>query len=1244
MRPVTSDEIDAILNDLSSPDTVTRLRAIVNLVRLGDPRSITYLKKVAEDDPEILLRNLAIQGTSIFIPGIPEAGTAAGHIPTIEEFSLAAKEAEKQIASPSYKKSIGKSRIELNESSLEGTVEDLSTYQRSEYGRDTLTEPVETDRSGSEAPQPDIRTLELGGKGKYVVSDEVGHGGMGVILNAFDTDIQRDVAMKVISSSWQDSREYTERFIKEAQVQGQLEHPNICPVHELGKDGNGRIYFTMKMVKGYSLAQMIQKSREDGVSQNPKRLTEILNNFLKICDGITFAHSKGIIHRDLKPDNIMVGDFGEIYVMDWGLVRIVGTEDDEHEYELAIDNRSGQDDTIKTLVGSVVGTPAYMPPEQAAGLVWEMDMRSDIYSLGALLYELLALEPPFPDENAWEVLGKIRFEKPPPPSSHAPAEGISPELDHIVMKCLAKAKEMRYQTVRELKQEVELFLSGRPIGAMEYSSWQVFAKWFARNKVISTAVLAVVIVIMVSASIAYVNMSRAWKSEQDARVRAEENARVAIASRAVAEERRTEAEVSELKSRFNLAMVREEKKEIGEAVRLYREIKRDIIANRIDIFPFIDLAIWRARYNEGRSIVEQMTISSENLPSRCVCFRPQSRELAIGCGDGTIRLSDQESGEILSLSKGKFAPVTCLAFDPGGGLLAAGYGDSTLRVWDVTNLVEYACLKDPSLQHDQAHARPVTCLAFSSDGRRLVSSGDEVIKLWDVEKKRVIRQLWGHLRNVLSVAFSPDGNSVASGGKDGLVHLWDVENGKLIRVLYQHPTPVKKVAFSPDGKTLLSVSEDTAITLWDLVDNREIELLKGHETDVTALDINPDGTVLAAGCGDSTVRFWDIKRQIDIASFKEHAGEIISVVFNHNGTAVATVGTDQAVKIWSMTRETIVKTISLADEGTKIMTVDFSPDGRMLAAGVWAPKLVPVFLIDVGTSETVARLLSHGGRVNHVDFNPDGTLLATASDDGLLRLANVGTGEQAAMINVYEETSTSLTGILLEAMKVFGKSPRGLWKSVNCAVFSPGGTMIATASDDASVKLWDAKNMECLHTFTECEEAVYTVVFSPNGRLLAGGGESQNLFFWDVESMSHTMTLLGHGGGVKELSFSPDGRFIAAGAGRDISLWHIASQKQICTLSGHLGGINSMVFSPDGRLLATASDDTSIKLWDVAKAECLLTLNEHTGNVEAVVFSPDYRFLASGSQDCTIKLWNLGEALKPLLLQEEPVHQCIRTE
>ncbi len=1114
----------------------------------------------------------------------------------------------------------------------------MSDYQDDCHNSDTVIEP------GTPADGTADRSLPAGLKSpsserdKYTVSGEVARGGMGVILNACDTSIGREVAMKVITTGWSEFREYSERFVREAQIQGRLEHPNICPVHELGTNDDDSPYFTMKMVHGYSLADMIRETRERKGTSDAKLLTKILNIFLKICDGIAYAHSQGIIHRDLKPDNIMVGDFGEVYVMDWGLAKVMGADKDQWRSGLVINNQDGKTDTMKTMTGSVVGTPAYMPPEQSLGLVEEMDERSDIYSLGALLYELLSLEPPFIGDNPWDILAQISKVEPSPPSGHPQGRSISVELDSIVMKCLQKHKENRYQTVKELKHEIELFLSGRPIGAIQYNLWQVFAKWVARNKIMSFSLLAVLLVIVTAAAVAYVNMSRSWKNEQFARLKAEENARTTRAAlseaevqRKVAEGQRRQAETSDLRSRINMAMMLEEKREIGEAVKQYRLIRDELLDKRLDIFPFVDLAIWRAQYNNGRSIRRQRVLNGENQASHQVAFSPGGRTLAVGCLDGTIQLWNWTTGGPPHRLERPNESVCSLAFSPDGKLLAAGYQDANLILWDVARCQVVVRLRDSSLSGGTAHATAVLCGEFSPDGTLLASTGDEVIKLWNVRERTIVSRMFGHTQVVDALAFAPDGKHLVSGGMDQNVNLWNMNSGQLKNILYHHQNDIQKLAFSPDGHMVVSASCDTTVRLWDVVENREAATLRGHETDVTALGISPDGTMLVTGGKDRTVRFWDMERRIPIAVFKEHDCPVSSVAFSPDGKTVASAGRGGRVIIWSLEKESMVETIDLSSSGYRVTSLAYNPDGSILAVGPWGNKLVPVLLLDPLTGTVLDDLMVMGGQTNSIKFSPDGTLLATGNRDGLLRIGDVGKRECLTMINVHEERHTTVLSLIMTSVKFMSKSADEIWKDVSEVAFSPDSRMIATACDDGIVKLWDVASTRMVHRFEGYSKGILTLDYSPDGRLLAAAGMEPLIFIWDVGSRKLLETFTEQVGNIGSVRFSPDSRLLATtGNDRNIRIWDVAARRCITVMKGHFASINEVNFSPDGHLLASGDEGSTVKVWDVARGECLLTLKEHSDDVEAVVFNSDGTVLATGSRDYTINLWQFGDALKPL--------------
>jgi len=1179
------------------------------------------------------------------------------------------------------------------ENNMEDMVEDLAAYQDSKHASDTIVEPpakkaVSSEGAanhgegepgspppGDEKPAPPPATPALKDE-KYTVSGEMARGGMGIILNAHDSTIGRDVAMKVITSWGQDIREFSDRFVKEAQVQGRLEHPNICPVHELGEDEKGRPYFTMKMVYGYSLAEMIEKALKESVQGSHKRLTEILNIFLKICDGIAYAHSKGIIHRDLKPDNIMVGDFGEVYVMDWGLAKVIGEEDDEAHYGLVIDRRDGTGDVMKTMTGSVVGTPVYMPPEQAKGQVGEMDERSDIYSLGALLYELITLDSPFPRGNPWDVISKINSDTPPLPSRCEHTFDLAPELDIIIMKCLEKDKTDRYNTVQELKEDVELFLSGRPIGSMQYSPWQVISKWVARNRMLSASLVTVLAILIVSFAVSYVRISSSEKDailERDlarqhksiavkARDLAETREREAIAAKAeaeaqkktaekkeleakaaqaeaevqrkAAEKERRDAEISELTSRLNMAMMLEEKKEIGEAVKLYRQIKETLLTRNLDLFPYINLSIWKALYNQGQSVRYLGSLGENSSWGRSVAFSPDGKILAVGEIKSAIKLYDSSTMKLMKTIPGRSSGVSSLVFCLDGTMLAVGYGNGEVIVWNLDDCSKFVAFSDPEIKKGKAHARSVQGLDISPDGTLLASAGDEVVRIWNVKTKTLQTSLWGHRQEVYTVAFSPDGTRLVSGSRDRNVNLWDVKSGNLITILHQHTDRVRKVLFSPDGRWVVSAGNDTVIKLFNLAESRVEYTLKGHRNLVRAMDFSPDGEILVSGGKDNALRFWDVERQVDVAIFKDHRQEVISLDISPDGTRIASTGNQGDTKVWSFDEDAMVATIDLSTSGLKAMSLAFSPDGTRLAVGPWAPKLVPVLLIDLVKERVTERMIMHGSRIAGICFSPDGRLLATGSEDGCLRIIDVEKRDCLAMINVETAEQTNVLSAVFKSVGLMDKGGRQIWKMVWDVAFSPDGSLVATACDDKTVKLWNVKEQRMVYSFPECTSSMYAVKFSPDGRWLAAGSRNRKVYIWDTGSRTLVTTLTGHGSSVWAVDFSPDGQLLATGADdKTIRVWATTEWKCVTVLKGHADTINDIDFHPGGRVLAAVDDGSTIKLWDVRKEECLFSLTEHIHDIDDVAFSPDGTVLASASKDQTVKLWKFGDALKPLELK-----------
>ncbi|MCU0723057.1 MAG: serine/threonine protein kinase, partial [Planctomycetes bacterium] len=453
---------------------------------------------------------------------------------------------------------------------------------------------------------------------RYTVRGEIARGGMGAIVEVVDNDIQRPVAMKVILGSRDPSQ--AARFVEEAKVTGQLEHPNIVPVHELGRTGDGKSYFTMKLVRGDSLEAVLERIAdrdEESAARFPlPRLLEIL---LKVCDAVAFAHSRGVIHRDLKPDNVMVGAFGEVLVMDWGLSRVsAGGSPGDPEAPSPVAPagadpsgggaapRGKQPGTksggSRTIDGQVMGTPSYMPPEQAAGRVAEVDARSDVFALGGILYRILAQEPPYDGDTAEEVLRRAAGRDLLPPRRRSPFLRVPPELESVCMKAMERAREDRYPSVEALAEDVRAFLEHRLVSAHRYGPFARFVRFVQRHPGGSLA--AGVGLILAALGTAGIGTVWAEARTQAARARAqearaaEERARAdaqtaradeqkaraeaqvlraaqAERDRAEAQARATQAEDSLVKGRTVARILRSAEKEIGP---LLRELRNSFLS------------------------------------------------------------------------------------------------------------------------------------------------------------------------------------------------------------------------------------------------------------------------------------------------------------------------------------------------------------------------------------------------------------------------------------------------------------------------------------------------------------------------------------------------------------------------------------------------------------------------------------------------------------------------------------------
>jgi WD40 repeat protein/serine/threonine protein kinase len=1035
--------------------------------------------------------------------------------------------------------------------------------------------------------------------GRYKLLQKIGEGGCGVVYMAEQQEpVRRRVALKIIRLGM-DTKSVIARFEAERQALAMMDHPNIARVYDAGATDTGRPFFVMELVRGIRITEYCD--------QNNLPTEQRLNLFVQACQAIQHAHQKGIIHRDIKPSNILVTLHDGVpvpKVIDFGIAKAT-------EQRLT-------EKTLFTEFAAFIGTPAYMSPEQAEMSGLDIDTRSDVYSLGVLLYELLTGKTPFDPETLLRAgldgcRRTIREQEPERPSTRlatmvgveltttadrrrTPAAVLLNELrgdlDWIVMKALEKDRTRRYATANDLAGDVRRYLDSDAVLARPPSNYYRLQKTVRRHRAAFAAAGAIAATLVLGATISVWQAIRATDAEHTAR--AAQQQETVLRQQAVAEQQRAETEKSaarlnEYIADINLAQQSLTDGNYGRAVQLLN--KHLPKSGEPDLRGFEWRYLWHVSQGD-----EHTALPKQDFPVQSLALSADKNFLAVGGFEKVSVLDRRNRSVIRTLAKGG----SSVAFLPDGKLLTVSRG-GTLRTWDPSNWSEQPVVLEVNPP-----------FALSRDSRFVAATtregpGRDKLVVWDTDTWQPVRSFPGASA---PTAFSPDGRSLAMATRDGIV-LASIQSDAGVVVLenstnvsVRGPGPwaraEQSLAFTPDGsaivaaRNVLSEHGVFVLSIWDARTGKEIGRLPEsaeqieHTGVISSLAFSPDGQTLATASMDHSIRLWDFKQRKRIATLHGHVSEVWALAFAPDGKTILTGGKDGSVKSWDTQRPQKEDAWSIAS-----LPLAFSRDGHKLAALAHDASPSVVFL-DMRTGEVEQRFPLEVPRVRFrlsVSVSDDLSRIAHSAEGGI-RLIDTETGEATTLTN----------------------------RRVDWVEISPNGQALVSGNfggfdgRDSQLRWWDVRAGTNFVLDTEA----FKGRFSPDGTLLAAFGRSNIVEIWNVRSRSlqRRITLLDAQTQIGPAhAFSSNSRFLAVGFMDDsIRMYEVATGELVGTFTGHKQGIGAIAFSPDGKTLATASDDSTVRLWNVQTQQELITDRRLGGAVRALMFSPDGQTLVAGTQ------------------------------
>ena len=1005
------------------------------------------------------------------------------------------------------------------------------------------------ERIRTSEPEPDAE------ESRYQLRGEIGRGGMGIVFDVWDRRLRRSLAMKVCRA--EDSAERASpaqrraryRFLEEAQITAQLDHPGVVPIYELGVDPDGHAFFAMRKVAGRTFGEILRLVRERADGWSRERALGVL---VRVCETLAFAHSRGVVHRDIKPSNVMVGAFHEVYVMDWGLAKVQGREaDSSFDVPLAETSFAGVtsvrtealDETpespLRTEQGSVLGTPPYMSPEQAEGRREELGPATDIYSVGAILYQVATGELPYGAEQ--DKVAAIRSG--PPRPMHLVRSDVPAELESICEKAMARDPARRYATMDALAGDLRAFLEGRVVRAHATGAWIETRKWVSRNRALATA-LALVILTLAASS---------WLSLRHIR-----------ALEAADAETRSEAYAASIAS-ADLALR-----------------QSDVVAARRSLEACPEaLRGWEWSHLASR-LDESVAVLGKELHPRDVGFSPDGALLA-ACFSKTLVVWELAGGDEVARLPWDGTALLSSVFLPDGRTLVVGDAEGRLMLYDTGSWLEKEVLR--------AGDGEVRGLAVAPGGELYAHAVGLRVQVRAVSDHALVADLDGPEEQVWDVAWSPTGERVAACGQDGTVRTWSVERGEQEVLIQAHPEGWRThqgwgLSWSPDGKLLAATGRDGAVLAWDARTGALEDRLAYPAAWAFDVDYLRDGR-LAVADGEATIGI------VDLA-----AGEVRDRLIGHtsffgSGVAQSPDGSMLAsnggqVRLWSTDFD---RSPSLPGEES-IACLAASNDGERVVLGMDDST---VRVHRAATGEEVLRLQAL----------EQFSAMVTMSDDGeRIYATGMGPGRAGeACVWIWDAAS----GELLRKLSAPGRFRHGIavdpgerWVASTSQSFYAGDLIV-----------WDVASGAVVHRSESDESLSPFPCFSPDGRWFAYGDGSR-LVLLSVPDFER-VELRGHSDLVWGVAFDPRGACLASASfDQTARLWSGPDWSCDAVLRGHTHQVHTVDFSPDGTRLLTASGDATARLWDTRTRRQVYWLR-HPGWVRAARFALDGALVVTAS-------------------------------